>query len=458
MSAQQTTKSKQFALIGAGVVLLIVVIIYGTAKLFGGGDKSDKTPSTIAIQQGTPEKVKETTPVYRQQVHALNEERRAEGEKQGQSVLPVLLPSQAEAQPKPEDLRAARAKQEADAAAAAAAARATSPLNAMSDQPTMTPEQAQARTEAMRTMINGLLQRPQPGRVLVVATPPAEDSGKQAAPTDRVAQPTRVSATAPKEEVEPPIAMAGDTLFGVLNSQINTDEPDMVHLTITTGPLKGGTMVGTATRQNEVVKVVITSLFFNRKAYNLTAQVMDVETARGVLSGDVDRKLMQRYGLPFLGGLVTGLGAAIAQGASQVTSSAAGTTAVTAPLSSRQIAGAALGAGAQGVSRQIQANANKTDPSVFIPAGLPVGIFLLSDAVAKSGSGTKAGSSLEASVDRRDPQDRQLLTTRQQLQQKVEESAQAVQQARQSLESIPTQSTMRQNSVFTPQRFGIGIY
>ncbi len=57
MSAQQTTKSKQFALIGAGVVLLIVVIIYGTAKLFGSGDKSDKTPSAIAIQQGTPEKV-----------------------------------------------------------------------------------------------------------------------------------------------------------------------------------------------------------------------------------------------------------------------------------------------------------------------------------------------------------------------------------------------------------------
>lgn len=454
MSAQQTTKSKQFALIGAGVVLLIVVIIYGTAKLFGGGDKSDKTPSAIAIQQGTPEKVKETTPVYRQQVHALNEERRAEGEKQGQSVLPVLLPSQAEAQPKPEDLRAARAKQEADAAAAA---RATPPLNAQSDQPTMTPEQAQARTEAMRTMINGLLQRPQPGRVLVVATPPAEDTSKQAAPTDRAAQPTRVSATT-KEEVEPPVAMAGDTLFGVLNSQINTDEPDMVHLTITTGPLKGGTMVGTATRQNEVVKVVITSLFFNRKAYNLTAQVMDVETARGVLSGEVDRKLMQRYGLPFLGGLVTGLGAAISQGASQVTSSAAGTISSTSPLSSRQIAGAALGAGAQGVSRQIQANANKTEPAVFIPAGLPVGIFLLSDAVAKTGSATKAGSSLEASIERRDPQDRQQLTTRQQLQQKVDESAQAVQQARQTLESIPTQSTRGQNSVFTPQRFGVGIY
>lgn len=455
MSAQQTTKSKQFALIGAGVVLLIVVIIYGTAKLFGGGDKSDKTPSAIAIQQGTPEKVKETTPVYRQQVHALNEERRAEGEKQGNSVLPVLLPSQAEAQPKPEDLRNARAKQEADAAAAA---RAALPLNPQSDQPAMTPEQAQARTEAMRTMINGLLQRPQPGRVLVVATPPAEDSGKQAPATDRTTQPTRVAATTAKEEVEPPIAMAGDTLFGVLNSQINTDEPDMVHLTITTGPLKGGTMVGTATRQNEVVKVVITSLFFNRKAYNLTAQVMDVETARGVLSGDVDRKLMQRYGLPFLGGLVTGLGAAIAQGASQVTSSAAGTTSTTSPLSSRQIAGAALGAGAQGVSRQIQANANKTEPAVFIPAGLPVGIFLLSDAVAKTGSATKAGSSLEASVDHRDPQERQQLTTRQQLQQKVDESAQAVQQARQTLESIPTQSTRGQNSVFTPQRFGIGIY
>lgn len=456
MSAQQTTKSKQFALIGAGVVLLIVVIIYGTAKLFGDGDKSDKTPSAIAIQQGTPEKVKETTPVYRQQIHALNEERRAEREKQGQSVLPVLLPSQAEAQPRPEDLRAARAKEDADAAA-----RATSPHNTQSDQPTMTPEQAQARTDAMRTMINGLLQRPHPGRVLVVATPPAEDTSKQAVQavlTDRAAQPTAVPTATARAEAEQPIAVAGDTLFGVLNSQINTDEPDMVHLTITAGPLKGGTMVGTASRQNEVVKVVLTSLFFNRKAYNLTAQVMDVETARGVLSGDVDRKLMQRYGLPFLGGLVTGIGAAIAQGASQVTSSAAGTTSSTSPLSSRQIAGAALGSGAQGVSRQIQANASKTDPAVFIPAGLPVGIFLLSDAVAKAGSTTKAASSLEASIDNRDPQDRQHLTTRQQLQQKVEESAQAVQQARQTLESIPSQSTMRQNSVFTPQRFGVGIY
>lgn len=388
-------KSKHVLLIGGGIVVLVIIIIFGSAKLMSSG-KEEKGASAVSIGQGDSVKTKETTEVYRKQIEEHNTEQRKRAEQQGRSVLPILLPSQPEPQPTSAELKAKRAESEkAEKQARNGAASAAPPA-----EPPVSAEAMQAKTEAMRGMINALLQRPQPSRNLVMAVVP-EDTKKVAAP----GSPQTVSGvpqTAGSKVTAPPIAYAGDTIFAVLNSYINTDEPDMVHLTVTSGPLKGGTLVGTATRQKEVVKVVVTSLFLDRKAYDLTGQVMDIDTARGVLSGEVDRKLIQRYGLPFVSGFITGLGQALAQGGTQTSSTTGaiglgGTTSITtSPLNTRQIAGASIGAGAQGINQQIQSSARNTEPSVFIPGGMPVGVFLLSDVVMKSGPDTKAATALEA--------------------------------------------------------------
>lgn len=373
--ANEETKRKQMALLGIGITVGLVVVIFGTSKLLRSS-QPEASPSSVVINgTGTGQKSEQPSQTYREQVATHNKEQAEKAERTGQSALPILLPGQAEPQQ-----------------AARPATPQPMPMNSSQPQ-RATPEQAAsadlnaARIDAMRRMVAGLLDRPQPSRLLISA---GKEDDKAKAQTGSTGTTTGTAQNT--QATEPPIAYAGDLIYAITNSDIDTDQPDIAHLTITAGPLTGGRFVGTATRQGEVVKVVVNSLFINRKAYDVTGQAMDVDTAKGVLSGDVDRKLLQRYGLPFLTGLVSGLGVAVAQGGTQIVANTAGSTTTTIPLNSRQIAGAAFGAGFMGINRQIQQSANNANPAVRIPAGHPVAVWLLSDVTQKTSNVTRAAT------------------------------------------------------------------
>lgn len=375
MATDNKTKNKQMLLAAAGISVVLIIIIFGSSKILGS--KNTEAPSSVAIQpNGAAEKTaaSEITPSYREELVRHNEQKRAEAETKGTSSLPVLIPSDVERQaPRP------RAKEEDKQTAPVANAQQPQPRNPG----VQAADQASAaHYEAMRNMANGLLQRPLPTPTSVIA-----QETKAAAQTQPTASQStqHAEAIATKVSVDStPIAKAGEMVYVLMNSDIDTDEPDIAHFTVIQGALKGGRFVGTATRQNEMVKVSVNSFYMNKQAYSVTGQVMDVNTARGLLAGDVDRKLFQRYGLPFLGGFVTGLGAAVAQGNTQITSSAVGTTSTTTPLNNRQIMGSAFGAGASGVTQQIQRSAAKTEPAVRIPGGGAYVVWLFSDIVPKS--------------------------------------------------------------------------
>lgn len=384
--AGENIKSKQLVLLGIGAAVLIVVIIFGSAKLMGGAKA--ESPSSVAVtpSSGSPEKTPEVTPAYRLEIERHNTEKRREAEIAGRTSLPVLLPVAVDAQEKPKTRTP-----DQPGPAAATPTQATPAAG-----PAIDPDLYRARQESMRIQIAGLLQRPLPTRTLVVSNHRDEPAGN-AAGLPRTDASTNAPRENPGSAAVTPIAYAGDTLFALLKATIDTDEPDLVRFEIPAGqPMAGATLTGTATRQNELVKVVVNTMFYNKVTYDLTAQAVDIDTGRGLLAGEVDRKLIQRYGLPFLGGFVTGLGAALAQGGTTVNSTGTTMSVATTPLRNRQVMGAAFGAGANGVNQQIQRAASNAEIAVHVPSDIPVAIFLLSDVVPKSGSDSRAATSWAA--------------------------------------------------------------
>lgn len=378
MSADNKTKNKQMFLVAAGIFVVLTIVIFGSSKILGS--KSSEASSSVAIPpSGTAEKTAaaDITPNYRKELLEHNEQKRVEAETQGKSRLPVLIPRDVEPQAPRQ-----RAREDDKAVDAGTQPQTRNPGTQAADQASA------ARYEAMRNMANSLLQRPLPTPISVIA----QEVKVPAQTPSAAAQPTQQATTATtKVSVDStPIGKAGEMVYVKSDSIIDTDEPDDARFSVIQGALKGGRFVGTATRQNELVKVSVHSFFLNKQAYSVTGQVMDINTARGLLAGDVDRKIFQRYGLPFLNGFVTGLGAAVAQGNTEITSSAVGMTSTTTPLSNRQIMGSAFGAGAAGVNQQIQRSASKAEPSVTIPEGGAYVVWLFSDIVPKSENSTSA--------------------------------------------------------------------
>jgi len=184
------------------------------------------------------------------------------------------------------------------------------------------------------------------------------------------------------------IARGGEILWGITANRIDTDAPSIVRIRIVDDRFPEATAIGTANRSGEQVSVTINRIFTQEHTLDANAILVDTETGNGLLTGKVDRKIMQRYFLPFALAFIGGAGEAISERASSTKIDSAGSTSVATISSSeatnKQVIGKAIGTGVQNINTQLGKDADKAQTQVVIEPGVAVGVFLLDDLTAQA--------------------------------------------------------------------------
>lgn len=211
-------------------------------------------------------------------------------------------------------------------------------------------------------------------------------AGQAAAPLAQSGAPT-------SQETPKMIVQAGTLGFGVLNTDINSDEPGPVMSTVVDGgPLDKAVLLGTMTRTNERVLVHLTTMRLPKgKTVSIDAYAVDQETARTALATGVDRHYFLRYGSMFASSFAAGFGQAYSQSGSSVVANSGGTTVTTQPNTSKQALAAGLSSVGQAWAGAVQQNFN-TPPTVTVASGTAIGILFMRDAVQEPGEGAVTAS------------------------------------------------------------------
>lgn len=252
-------------------------------------------------------------------------------------------------------------------------------------------QELQARQNAMNAQANKLLADWQsPAQVLVQGN--LKDDVVVASTTTMangtVVATTSDGVTAVGPAVIPTLVKAGDVLYAVLDTSINSDEPSPVLATIVAGRFRGAKLLGSITRPDNATKVVLTfnvlSLRDVDKTIPINAVAIDPNTARTALASKVDTHFLLRYGSMFAAAFMQGLGSAYASQGTTVSaggSDVANVVTVTTPerpFKDNAIIG--LSQVGQQWGNAIAGNFNRP-PTVKVFAGSSLGILFTQDVI-----------------------------------------------------------------------------
>lgn len=241
-------------------------------------------------------------------------------------------------------------------------------------------QQAQQAFEGlMQKQANELLKRWQPVAEAVV--------GGQVLPKSATAQmqtvggsATNVAGTAAVNAKIPALYKAGDIVFGVLETGINSDEPGPILVRIVSGPLKGAKLIGSIQLQNDKLMLQFNKLSAPSlpNSVGVSVVAIDPETARTALASDVNHHYLVKYGVVFAASFLQGVSQAVQSSlqpsftASNNTFTATATTA-----STKQQVLVGLGQVGQQISQNLQQYQPK--PTVTIDEGTSLGLLFLND-------------------------------------------------------------------------------
>ncbi|MCD8525207.1 MAG: hypothetical protein LRY67_05645 [Gammaproteobacteria bacterium] len=183
-----------------------------------------------------------------------------------------------------------------------------------------------------------------------------------------------------------PIIKAGSVLYGVLETAVDSDYPDSpVMATIVSGQFKGAKLLGAVKTVKDGQRVMLT---FNLMTMNdwptgasVNAYAIDPDSARSALATSVDNHYMLRYGTLFASAFMQGLGQAVEDSGTTVTSDSGVVTESTSDLNTQEQILVALGQVGKSASAEV-AKLQNTPPTVKVKAGVGIGILFMADVSA----------------------------------------------------------------------------
>jgi type IV secretory pathway VirB10-like protein len=186
-----------------------------------------------------------------------------------------------------------------------------------------------------------------------------------------------------------PLFKAGDVIYGVMDTSVNSDEPGPVLATVIEGPYRGAKVLGTITatpqpggQPPEKVTLNFSSINIPTRPASvpISAVAIDPETARTALATDVDHHYLLRYGTLFASSFLTGYAKVItSMGTTQTTAqNGLATTTITPQVSTRQQLFAALGQVGTAWGQATSSYFN-IPPTITVEAGTGIGILFLAD-------------------------------------------------------------------------------
>lgn len=194
----------------------------------------------------------------------------------------------------------------------------------------------------------------------------------------------------------PPIIKAGAILYAVLDTAVNSDYPDSpVMATIVAGKYKGAKVLGKINTVQNGQRVMLTFTKLTESSWptglTINAYAIDPDTARTAVATDVNNHYMLRYGSLFASSFLQGLGQAISESGTTVSSDDGVVTSSTDDLNTEETILVALGTVGQNASGEVNKLVN-TPPTVKVKAGVGIGILFMDD-VSDSSSVTSSVAS-----------------------------------------------------------------
>ncbi|MFI4957198.1 MAG: TrbI/VirB10 family protein [Gammaproteobacteria bacterium] len=237
----------------------------------------------------------------------------------------------------------------------------------------------QARLEAYEAMMNTQAQA-----ILQSWAPPTQVYVKGKAPVEVAPTPTvpgNVNGLPPAGQ-GPIIQKAGDMLFAVIDTSVNSDEPGPVLARVVSqGPLYGAKLMGTFERQDQVlfIRFSVISMPDIPQSIAVDAIAVDPETSRTSLATAVDNHTLEKYGTMLAASFLQGMGEAVetSLGTPQLDSSGSATIASQIPATTRDQVIVGLGKMGQTIGQELQAK--NIQPTVTLDSGTGVGLLFMSD-------------------------------------------------------------------------------
>jgi intracellular multiplication protein IcmE len=180
---------------------------------------------------------------------------------------------------------------------------------------------------------------------------------------------------------------AGDILFAVIDTAVNTDEPGPILATIVSGKLKGSKLIGSFVLPADADKMVINfktiSIPDVDHTETINAYAIDPDTARTALSSETNHHYLARYGALFASSFLEGFSSAIQS--SNTTVEVGGTGGVTnttvSTLNRSALDNALIGLGQVGKDWSKSAQKEMNRPTtVQVYSGTGIGVLFTQDA------------------------------------------------------------------------------
>jgi len=398
------------------MVLIIAVFAVGLAAVkFFGDDKSDLPVARL----GTPPKLKEApggsaSPYMRQQTELANTERAKQAMASGGSAIPTPVGQTADisgfdsASKKDDPLKELRAETE----------QLRKQVRQQQKQITRTQQKEKfddSLASAMQSQLQQLMSSWSPPTIKKVSVSegssnpmsymPSGGQGSDGGGAQSGAQKSETTAAASV------LVRAGTVSYAQLLTEANSDVPGPVLIQIVSGPLAGARAIGSFQVAEGYEKYLV--LKFNLankkgKDYSINAIALDPDTTLGGMATEVDERYFARVILPAASAFLSGLGQALSQGGSSITTSGTTTISTQAGNGMKEGLYSGLGKSAETMSQFFQQQANVTKPLIRVAAGTPMGLFFVtsvsSDSAASeaqsgesNGFATTSGSSSPSS-------------------------------------------------------------
>lgn len=254
-----------------------------------------------------------------------------------------------------------------------------------------TEQERQARIQAIMTAMSGqagqLVNAWQPPQMVHREGSAVTVTGKGTTTTTTTTTGSPATETTTITGTAPVLIKAGQVLFAVLDTAINSDYPDSpVMATVVEGKFKGASLLGKivttkgVTGQMDRITMNFTIMNMDEwpKSKAITAYAIDPDTARTVMASSVNYHYMQRFGAMFATAFMQGYANAIMTSGSTQTTGIFGTSSVHPNLSPSSKIAVGLGQVGQTIG-QATANYINRPPTVKVDSGVGLGILFMTD-------------------------------------------------------------------------------
>lgn len=177
------------------------------------------------------------------------------------------------------------------------------------------------------------------------------------------------------------IHKAGDILFAVMETAVNSDQPGPVLAKIVSGPLSGSKVLGSFQRQEKMLFIQFSLLSVPDVPFTvgIDAVAIDPETARTAVRTGLNNRYLLRYGTLIASSFLEGMGDAVltSLGTPNLTDDSGTIIASQVTATGRDQLIAGLGKVGQRIGEDI--DKSDTPPLVTLDSGTGVGLLLLQD-------------------------------------------------------------------------------